>query len=273
MVNINSFKIFSLLFLTIFLSSAAYSQSKPYSWKFEKSPSWSDEFSEDGLLDTSKWSYDVGGDGWGNNELQYYTNGENAVIKDGVLQIIASNEKKSGRKYTSSRMLTKGKEEWLYGRLEVSAKIPQGRGLWPAIWMLPAENYYGKETKSGEIDVVEFVGFEPGKANFSVHTETNNSRLGNAVTSNLFVINAADSFHVYRMDWTPYGIRGYIDNIKYFEYDNERYGNKKWPFDKKFFLILNVAIGGNWGGQKGINKKIFPAKMEVDYVRIYSFIK
>lgn len=278
MTCITFFRNVSMLLLFIFIkllvfNEQVYSQSKSNNWKFETIPEWSDEFDNNGLLDTNKWSYEVGGDRWGNNELQYYTKGENVVIEDDVLKIIAKKEKKNKRNYTSARIITKNKADWKYGRVEVKAKMPEGRGTWPAIWMLPTNNFYGSGINSGEIDILEYVGYEPNKVHFSVHTKKYNSRLGNEKTEEINVHNATNSFHIYRMDWAPYGIRGYVDGKKYFEYTYKAKGYKYWPFDKKFFLIINLAIGGDWGGLHGVDNKIFPTTMEVDYVRVYKFLE
>ena len=135
--------------------------------------------------------------------------------------------------------------------------------------MLPTIQYYGKETSSGEIDIMEHVGYEKNIVHFSVHTKAYNSKFKNEKTKKLVVNKISDTFHIYRLDWTSYGIRGYVDGKKYFEYLNNGNGSKYWPFDKKFFLIINLAIGGDWGGLKGIDNSIFPANMEIDYVRVY----
>lgn len=253
------------------MNAELYSQKSKNKWKFDNTPEWSDEFDYSGLPDSAKWSFETGGDGWGNNELQYYTKGKNASVENGVLKITAKKEKKFSRKYTSSRLITRLKGQWLYGRIEVKAKMPKGRGTWPAVWMLPTDGFNAGHSVNGEIDILEYVGFEPDKIHFSVHTDENNNYSNNEITSEKKIKNAESKFHIYRMDWTPYGIRGYIDGKKYFEYMNNGKGKKYWPFDKKFFLIINLAIGGNWGGLVGVDDKIFPATFEIDYVRVYKF--
>lgn len=265
-----------ITFISIFTLLTAVdsiSQSRQLSWKFEKTPCWTDEFENSVFPDTSKWKFETGGDGWGNNELQYYTNGANVKIKNGVLKITGRKEKIGGRKFTSSRLVTKGKADWKYGKIEVRAKLPKGRGTWPAVWMLPANDFYGEGLPSGEIDIMEHVGFEPDVIHFSVHTEKFNSSKKNEKTGKTFAENADEEFHVYKMEWTPYGIRGYVDEEKYFEYKNTNSGYRYWPFDKNFFLIINLAIGGSWGGEKGIDNKIFPAEFEIDFVRVYKFLQ
>lgn len=244
-----------------------------FEWKFEDNPIWTDEFDIAGVPDPSKWGYDVGGGGWGNNELQYYTNGLNSTVSNGTLKIVAKKDNSFGRDYTSSRMVTKNKVDWLYGRFEVKAKIPRGRGSWPAIWMLPTTSDYGNWPNSGEIDIMEHVGYEQNKVHITIHTKALNHLLGTQKSANKFVSTASDEFHIYRIDWAPYGIRGYIDGEKIFEFLNPGSGPDYWPFDKKFHLILNIAVGGDWGGAHGIDTTIFPIQMEVDHVKVYKFSK
>lgn len=242
-----------------------------YEWQFENTAVWTEEFSTDGLPDPSKWNYDIGGSGWGNNELQYYTDGLNANITSGILKITAKKESYAGKEYTSTRMVTKNKADWLYGRFEIKAKLPKGRGTWPAIWMLPTENAYGGWPNSGEIDIMEHVGFNENTVHFTLHA--GGFYAANGKGSSKFIVGATDDFHLYRLDWTPYGIRGYFDNEKVFEYLNPGAGYFTWPYDKKFHLLLNIAVGGNWGGAQGVDNTIFPATMEVDYIKVYKFVK
>ncbi len=240
-------------------------------WKFETTPTWQDNF--DGTtVDGTKWTFETGGSGWGNNELQSYTAGNNAKVQGGNLIIEARKEINSGMQYTSSRMITKGKGDFLYGRMEVRAKLPKGRGTWPAIWMLPSDNTYGNWPSSGEVDIMEHVGYDPGKVHCSIHTSAYNHTRNTQRTSSKMVPTALDGFHVYRVDWTPYAVRGFVDNEQYFEFINENNGFTAWPFDKRFFLILNVAVGGNWGGAQGVDNNIFPTTMEVDYVKVFKML-
>ncbi len=241
-------------------------------WKFETTPVWQDEFNTGSAADATKWTYETGGNGWGNNEMQYYTSGANTTITGGNLNITAKKETFSGRDFTSSRMITKGKGDWLYGRFEVKAKIPRGRGTWPAIWMLSSDNAYGNWPASGEIDIMEHVGYDVNKIHCSIHTSAYNHTRGTQKTATKIVPDATDSFHVYRIDWTPYAVRGFIDGVSYFEFVNNNTGFTAWPFNKPFHLILNVAVGGNWGGVQGVDNTIFPATMQVDYVRVYKMI-
>ncbi|MBW7847629.1 MAG: glycoside hydrolase family 16 protein [Bacteroidales bacterium] len=243
-------------------------------WEFESEPSWADEFDYQGVPDPLKWSYDLGGHGWGNNELQYYTDrAENAFVDNGVLSITARKENFEQKEYTSARLVSKYKGDLLYGRVEVRAKIPAGRGTWPAIWMLPTDWEYGGWPSSGEIDIMEHVGFDPNRILITTHSEAYFWRIGTQRSASKIIENATTDFHLYRIDWTPYAIRGFIDNIQIFTSLNDGTGYKAWPFDKRFHLLLNLAIGGDWGGQQGVDNSIFPVSMEVDYVRFYPMIQ
>jgi beta-glucanase (GH16 family) len=240
-------------------------------WSFETTPSWFDEFNYAGTPDTSKWTYDLGGSGWGNNELEYYTNSlNNASAGNGVLTITARKESIQGMKYSSSRMVSKGSGNLLYGRIEVKAKLPLGTGTWPAIWMLPNDYIYGNWPNSGEVDIVEMVGYDPNNIHFSVHNQTYFG--GTAKSSTYNIASASTDFHIYREDWTPYAIRGYYDDNLVFTYVNNGTGAAIWPYDQKFHLLLNIAVGGNWGGIKGVDDSAFPTAMQVDYVRFYKMI-
>lgn len=243
-------------------------------WTFETTPVWADEFDYNGLPDNTKWGYDIGGGGWGNNELQYYTNsGSNASVADGKLTITARKEVKENRNYTSARLVTRGKGDFLYGRFEIKAKLPAGKGTWPAIWMLPTDWAYGDWPKSGEIDIMEHVGYDQDVIHISTHTEAYYFKINTQKTSKKKIENASTEYHLYRVDWTPYAIRGYIDNQLIFEFTNEGTGYKVWPFDKKFHLLLNIAVGGDWGGAQGMDDSIYPVSMDVDYVRVYKMIE
>ncbi|MFN8358131.1 MAG: glycoside hydrolase family 16 protein [Spirosomataceae bacterium] len=245
----------------------------PVVYDFETTPTWSDEFDYTGLPDAKKWGYDVGGNGWGNNEKQYYTKDrqENARVEGGKLIIEARKESFGSNAYTSARLVTKNKADWTYGRFVIRAKLPQGVGSWPAIWMLATDQSYSDTywPDNGEIDIMEHVGFDQGRVHFSIHCKAYNHIIGTQRTANMMVNDASQAFHDYRLDWTPEKIVGYIDDQKYFEFANQKLSWKEWPFDKKFHLLLNIAVGGNWGGQKGIDDSIFPQRMEVEYVRVY----
>lgn len=242
-------------------------------WTFETTPVWADEFNYNGAPDPTKWGYDIGGSGWGNNELQYYSNStKNANVADGKLTIKAIKENSNGKEYTSARLITKNKGDFLYGRFEIKAKLPTGKGTWPAIWMLPTDWAYGDWPKSGEIDIMEHVGYDPNVVHITTHTEAYYFKINTQKTATKPIPTATTEFHLYRVDWTPYSIKGFIDDIQIFEFVNEGKGYKVWPFDKKFHLLLNVAVGGDWGGAQGIDQNAFPTAMEVDYVRVYKMI-
>jgi beta-glucanase (GH16 family) len=242
-------------------------------YTFTATPIWADEFDTPGLPDPKIWSYDVGGSGWGNNELQYYTEADkdNVHVENSLLTIEARKENFGGNKYTSARMVTKGKKDFLYGKVEVRAKVPVGRGNWPAIWTLASQSDYGRQywPDNGEIDVMEHVGFNPAVMHFSVHTKAFNHVIGTQKTSKTQVNDFDTAFHVYSIEWTPKTIQAFIDGKPYFYFENSGKGWEEWPFDKKQHLLLNLAVGGNWGGQKGVDDSIFPNKFVIDYVRVY----
>jgi beta-glucanase (GH16 family) len=270
-------KLFSILFVFVVLASG--SCSNPSENEPEKNNQanwvlvWSDEFDVQGLPDPQKWSYNVGGDGWGNNELQYYTENrdENARVQQDVLVIEARKENFEGSDYTSARLVSRGKGEWTYGRFEVKAVLPTGRGTWPAIWMLPTLWNYGNGgwPDNGEIDVMEHVGFNPGVVHASIHTNAYNWPENTQKTSTINVSGAQTNFHVYAMEWYPDSLCMFVDSVKYFTYVKESDDWKVWPFNKNFYFILNIAVGGSWGGQQGVDDSIFPARMLIDYVRVY----
>jgi beta-glucanase (GH16 family) len=235
---------------------------------------WADEFNYEGYPDENKWSYDLGNGcpncNWGNNENQYYTNGlRNAKVENGQLIINAIKEDIYTYHYTSSRLITKYKGDWKYGKIEVRAKLPAGRGIWPAIWMLPTDWEYGGWPESGEIDIMEFVGYQPDSIYGSAHSKTYYHSIGTQKTKGLFLNDTNRNYHTYGITWDENTISFTVDGKSYFKVLNEKTGFKAWPFDKRFHLLLNVAVGGFWGGAKGIDDTIFPQRMEVDYVRVY----
>ena len=249
---------------------------------------WSDEFNEPGLPNAAKWDYETGF--IRNNEQQYYTRErkENARVEDGMLIIEARKEqwknpdydpagkaKGKGRRsrefadYTSASLTTRGKASWTYGRIEVRAKLPAGRGTWPAIWMLGTNRQVGWPA-CGEIDIMEFVGFEPGIIHANIHTKKYNHVLKTGKGDKITIADASEAFHVYAVEWRPDRLDFFVDNQKYFTFNNEGTGADVWPYDKEQYLILNLAIGGAWGGQKGIDDGIFPQRYCLDYVRVYA---
>ena len=232
---------------------------------------WADEFNTNGLPDTSTWGYAVGGKGYGNNELQYYTEADtnNIFIKDGKLFIKALKQPKDKNAYTSARLTSSEKKSFTYGRIEVRAKLPKGRGTWPAIWILGEDRAKVGWPACGEIDIMEHVGYDPGVINGTIHSTAYNHMKNTQKGKSIVIENVFDQFHNYAIEWTQEKIDFYVDDQLYNTIINEHKTTAEWPFDKPFYLILNVAVGGNWGGQKGVDDSVFPATMEVDYVRVY----
>jgi len=233
---------------------------------------WSDEFSRDGLDDPSRWVYDTfrNKEGWYNRELQYYSRerADNAKVANGVLAITARKEQLAsqpdwgGQPYSSVRLITRGKAEWTYGFFEIRARLPCGKGTWPAIWMLGSEDSW---PAGGELDIMEQVGSEPARVFSTVHTKAGSGAHGSGRAIQL--PDACSAFHTYQMHWTAERIVFGVDGITHFEYVNPRTGSAAWPFDRPQFLILNLAIGGDLGG--AVDDRIFPVTMEIDYVRVH----
>ena len=233
---------------------------------------WSDEFGTDGLPDAAKWDYDTERNlpGWYNNELQYYARArsENSSVQGGRLLITARKEDLrtaadwGGQRYTSARLITRGKAQWTYGFFEVRAKMPCGKGTWPAIWTLGAA---GRWPLDGEIDIMEQVGSNPTRVTGTVHTEAGSG--GNSRGGATQVPLACSAFHNYQMTWTENDIRFAVDGVQYFRYVNPRTGVAAWPFYAPQYLLLNIAIGGDLGGT--VDDLIFPVTMEIDHVRVY----
>lgn len=231
---------------------------------------WSDEFSSSSV-NTDYWTFETGSGGWGNDELQNYTDGDNASIEDGVLVITAEkvNDDKTAGSYTSTRMITWGKKEFTYGRMEIRAKLPSGTGVWPAIWMLGTNLSTAGWPACGEIDIMEYVGYDPYNVHSSLHTTSSSGSTIN--TSNLTVENCEDEFNVYGMIWTEDSISFYVNDQDnpFYTYAPTVKTDDNWPFDEPQFFILNLAVGGTWGGAQGIDNTIFPQTLEIDYVRVY----
>jgi beta-glucanase (GH16 family) len=232
---------------------------------------WADEFNYKGLPDSTKWAYDVGGDGWGNNEAQFYTKADtnNAVVGNGFLSIIARKEKHENKEYTSARIVTKGKKNWSFGRVEFSAKLPKGRGTWPAGWMLGSNINTVGWPQCGEVDILEHVGYDPDTIVGSIHSTSYNHTKGTQKTKRIFIKNPYTEFHIYACEWDTNKMVFYLDGMPYLTVLNEHKTEKEWPFNNPMYVLLNVAVGGNWGGTKGIDERIFPVRMEVDYVRVF----
>ena len=228
----------------------------------------SDEFETPGSLDPAKWGYEIGY--IRNDEKQFYTSrSENVRAEGGNLVIEARKEAYQGYGYTSASVNTLGRFEFLYGRVEVRAKLPTGNGSWPAIWMLGTNIQQVDWPACGEIDIMENVGFDPLRIHASVHTAAYNHSIGTHKTASVVIANPADDFHVYAMEWSKDRIEVFLDGQKYFTFRNEGTGTRAWPFDKPQYLLVNLAIGGGWGGQRGIDDGLFPKRYIVDYVRVY----
>ncbi|MFZ9661728.1 MAG: glycoside hydrolase family 16 protein [Chitinophagaceae bacterium] len=254
-----------ILFASILISISISSQAQDgYKIVFQ------DEFNYKGLPDSTKWNYDVGGHGWGNQELQFYTKNrkENANVSKGYLVIEARKEPWEVMNFTSARLTTKNKADWKYGKVMVRAKLPKGRGTWPAIWML-ATMQNMKWPDDGEIDIMEHVGFDPGRIHASVHCKSYNHIIGTQKTKQIMLPDFSDKFHVYEVEWDQDTVKVGVDGTYYFSFSNEKKGYGEWPFDNPMHLLLNIAVGGGWGGQKGVDESIWPVKMTVDYVRVY----
>jgi beta-glucanase (GH16 family) len=242
---------------------------------------WSDEFEYNGVPDPQKWDYDTGNGcpelcGWGNNELQYYTRDslKNARVENGKLIIEVQNEKIGSNEFSSARLVTRGKKDWKYGKFVIRAKLPASRGVWSALWMMPSDtSIYGSWPKCGEIDIMENVGFDPDTVEASAHTGSYYFTVGTQKHRRIAVPDANQVFHNYILEWEENEYRVYVDERHYFTFVNEGTGYMEWPFDQQFYLILNIAYGGNWGGARGLDIDHLPQKMEVDYVRVYEEIK
>jgi beta-glucanase (GH16 family) len=225
---------------------------------------WHDEF-DGSALDTTKWSYEVNGDGGGNNELQYYTaRPQNSFVKNGVLVLGALQENYLGKAYTSARLRTLNKGDWKYGRFDVSALLPSGQGLWPAIWMLPTDWVYGGWPMSGEIDIMELLGDNPWKVYGTIHygSSPQAAQQSGGSFTQLQQPSFAGGFHLFTLEWDSLGMRWYVDGVRYFSTTHGA------PFDQRFHILLNVAVGGNWPGNPD-STTTFPQYMQVDYVRVY----
>lgn len=232
---------------------------------------WSDEFDADGSPDAEKWTYDLGDGcpdlcGWGNNEAQYYTNRpENVIVDNGVLKITLKKESFEGSNYTSTRMLTQGKYEFKYGKLEVRAKLPFGGGTWPAIWMLGSNISTVGWPACGEIDVMEHAGNRQGEVSSALHTPSSFGATTN--TGKQTISDVSDEFHVYTVEWKRQSITFSVDGTVHYSYNPSNKNNNNWPFYGDQFIILNVAMGGSFGGN--IDTNFTESSMEVDYVRVY----
>ena len=232
------------------------------SWRL----AWRDEFDRPGRPDAAKWGYERGF--VRNQEIQFYTDDrrENARVEGGRLVVEARKDGFEGHPVSSASLTTRGKASWTYGKIEVRAKIPTGRGAWPAIWTLGAG---GRWPEDGEIDIMENVGMDPEKAVFTVHSTKVGGSDPQSYGASVAVPNLSAAFHLYSLEWTPDKIVWRFDGKPVHTYAKSDPHGVAWVFDKPQYLILNLAIGGAWGGQQGVDDAIFPSRFEVDYVRVY----
>lgn len=227
-----------------------------------------ENFKEGVLPNQANWDYDVGGGGWGNKELQYYTYAEkdNVVIKDGKLILSAIKKEMENHPITSVRLVSRGKQHWLYGRFEIRAKLPSGIGTWPAIWMLGIDEEKKGWPHMGEIDIMEHVGRDQDTIHFSLHTAKYNHPKRTQITHTTKIEGVTESFHDYVMDWDEEKISFEVDGVEHCRFLKKDYADS-WPFDQPHYLILNVAIGGGFGGK--VDMDCLPASMEIEYIRVY----
>ena len=231
---------------------------------------WNDEFETDGMLTSRDWTYQTANAGWVNNEKQTYVNGtspegkEVASVKDGILSINCFKE--NGKVY-SGRIYAQQSTGWTYGYIEASINLPKGKGTWPAFWMMPVN--YTAWPDDGEIDIMEEVGYHPNYVSSSLHAKghvhTNNTQ----VTHEMLCSGAEGSFHTYGIEWTADYIQTYVDGQKQLYYQNPGTGKVDWPYNAPFYIILNLAWGGDWGGAQGVDETALPVSMQVDWVRVW----
>lgn len=249
-----------ILLVLILVSNFSFGQ------KNERKLVWEENFNGN-ALDTLSWNFELGNGcpnvcGWGNNERQIYTK-DNHELKDGFLII---NTKKEAGSYTSTRITTAQKKEFQYGRIEARAKVPTGKGIWPAFWMLGSNIKTVGWPKCGEIDILEYVGKELSTVFTTLHTEDSH---GNSVNSKkTTIVGIEEGFHVYAIDWTKEKIDFFVDNKLVYSFNPKEKNEKTWPFDQKFFILLNVAVGGNFGGPE-VDDTIFPQQFSIDYIKVY----
>jgi beta-glucanase (GH16 family) len=260
-----------ILFSSISIATGCHS-AEPSAVPADYKLVWAEEFDQEGAPDPRAWGYETWGNRslWWHNERQLYTSGrsDNARVGNGVLTVEARKEALSalpgwvGQEYSSVRLSTVKKKSWKYGFFEVRAKLACGRGVWPAFWLLSET---GKWPDDGEIDIMEQVGHEPGHVYSTLHSTFE----ANKVSGMAQVDNTCGAFHNYQMDWRADKITFLVDGKVTLSAEKGSKSYREWPFDHKFYLIINTAVGGAWGGQKGIDPTAFPSRMDVDYVRVY----
>ena len=254
---------------SISLSQAAAAQSA-YNAPEGYTLVWQDEFDKGTELNGDNWTHEVKGSGWVNNELQNYVNHKTpdgnliTEIRGGKLRITALKE--NGKVY-SGRVYAKVKEGWTYGYIEASIKLPKGKGTWPAFWMMPVN--FRSWPADGEIDIMEEVGYHPNYVSSSLHANAHVHSNGTQITHEMLCQGAEDEFHTYAIKWTHENITTYVDGKVQLSYDNKGKGRDDWPYDDSFYVIFNLAWGGDWGGAQGVDESALPATMEIDYVRVF----
>lgn len=229
---------------------------------------WEELFDQD-QLDLNTWNIDTGGHGFGNNEDQYYTEQEkNLYIKDQILHIVAHKQVYKNRNYTSAKISTKNKKHIKYGRIDVKANVPKGMGTWPAIWLIGENIKENGWPMCGEIDIMEHVGNHEGYFHFSLHSKAFNHKKNNHPTYVYENTNFLEEFHIYRLEWDENSVSFYVDDIHMATFNKPHDATvEQWPFDQPFYLILNLAIGGNWGGY--IDDSIFPVAFKIKSIKVY----
>ena len=231
---------------------------------------WHDEFDKGSELNADDWVHEVQNSGWVNHELQNYVNhktpnGKNVTeVRDGHLRITALKE--NGKIY-SGRVYAKRATGWKYGYIEASIKLPSGKGTWPAFWMMPVN--FRSWPADGEIDIMEEVGYHPDYVSSSLHANAHVHSNGTQVTHEMYCKGAEGEFHTYAIEWTAQNITTYVDGKVQLSYDNRGLGRDDWPYDDPFYVIFNLAWGGDWGGAQGVDENALPVTMEVDYVRVF----
>jgi len=226
-----------------------------------------EDFSKQTSLNLANWTIDVGSHGGGNNEAQYYTpDMHNLSFKDGALQFEARKEKYKNREYTSGKILSRGKQEWQYGRFEIVAKLPTGKGTWPAIWTLGVVQHGEGWPEMGEIDIMEMIGHNQDVIHFSLHSKKYNHKINTQPTYFTKIPHVSDEFKTYILEWDEEKIAFLVDDQHMATFFKKDYADS-WPFDKPHYLILNLALGGGWGG--AIDDSILPQSMAVKSIRVF----
>ena len=231
---------------------------------------WHDEFEEGTALNSADWTHEVKNSGWVNNELQNYVDHTTpegryvTEIMDGTLRIHCLKE--NGKIY-SGRVYARVKEGWQFGYIEASIKLPKGKGTWPAFWMMPVN--FTSWPADGEIDIMEEVGYHPDYVSSSLHANAHVHSNGTQVTHEMYCKGAEGEFHTYAIEWTAQNITTYVDGKKQLSYDNKGLGRDDWPYNDPFYVIFNLAWGGDWGGSQGVDETVLPVTMEVDYIRVF----